>query len=333
MTAAVRPSEDDLIGRWLRPLATDPAALDLADDCARLVAPPGEDLILKVDAIAEGVHFFSADPWDLVARKALRVNLSDLAAKGARPLGYLMSLGLPDAWTTAGMDALAAGLAADQAAFGLSLLGGDTIRSRDGLTLSITVLGAVPHGVGPHRQGARPGDVVFLSGTLGDAALGLRLRLDAAAAGRWRLDAAAAAHLLDRYLLPRPRLGLAAALLAHAGGSMDVSDGLGIDLARLGRASGTHAVVDLARLPLSPAATAALAAEPGLVEAIVTGGDDYEIVATVAPSAAGAFAAAATAAGIAVTAIGRLEAGAGAPRFVGRDGGVFVPTRQGFEHF
>lgn len=333
MTAR-RPSEDDLIGRWLRPLATDPAALDLADDCARLVAPPGEDVILKVDAIAEGVHFFADDPWDLVARKALRVNLSDLAAKGARPLGYLMSLGLPDDWTEAEMDALSAGLEADQAEFGVSLLGGDTIRSLSGLTLSVTVLGAVPAGIGPHRQGARAGDIVFLSGTLGDAALGLKLRLDPTAAARWRLSAADAAHLADRYLLPRPRLALAPALIAHAGGAMDVSDGLGIDLARLGRASDTRAEIDVAALPLSPAARAALAAEPSLIEAIVTGGDDYEIVATVPESAAPAYQAAAEAAGTVVTRIGRLVAGAGAPRFRGGDGNAELTlSRQGFEHF
>lgn len=332
MTAR-RPSEDDLIARWLRPLATDPAALDLADDCARLVAPPGEDLILKVDAIAQGVHFFADDPWDLVARKALRVNLSDLAAKGARPLGYLMSLGLPDDWSEAEMDALAGGLAADQAEFGVSLLGGDTIRSRAGLTLSVTVLGAVPAGRGPHRQGARPGDVVFLSGTIGDAALGLKLRLDPAAAGRWRLDAAEEAHLADRYLLPRPRLALAAALIAHAGGAMDVSDGLGIDLARLGRASGTRAEIDLARLPLSPAARAALAAEPQLVATLVTGGDDYEIVAAVPETSADAYAAAAAEAGVAVTRIGTLVDGAGPPRFRDATGGELSLPRQGFEHF
>lgn len=331
MTA--RPSEDDLIGRWLRPLATDPAALGLADDCARLVAPPGEDLILKVDAIAEGVHFFSDDPWDLVARKALRVNLSDLAAKGARPLGYMMSLGLPDDWSEVEMDALAAGLAADQAEFGLSLLGGDTIRSRDGLTLSVTVLGAVPAGVGPHRQGAKAGDVVFLSGTLGDAALGLKLRLDPDAASRWGLTPGQSAHLADRYLLPRPRLALGPALLAHARGAMDVSDGLGIDLSRLGRASGTRAEVDVAVLPLSDAARAVLAVEPALIEALLTGGDDYEIVATVPEASAEAYAAAAAAAGVAVTRIGTLLAGKDFPRFRNVEGGEFQLSRQGFEHF
>lgn len=330
-----RLGEDDLIAKCFRPLATDPAALALRDDCAALPPPPGCDLVLKTDAVAAGIHFFPDDPWDLVAKKALRVNLSDLAAKGARPLGYLLSLALPADWREADLAAFARGLAADQAEFGLSLLGGDTIRSPAGLVVTITVLGAVPTGRMPRRTDARPGDRLFVSGTLGDAALGLALRT-----GPERfvaLDETARAHLADRYLLPRPRAALAPAVLAHARAAMDLSDGLGLDLARLCTASGCAAEIDLARLPLSPPARTALAARPDLIEIVVAGGDDYEILAAVPPEAVADFTAAAAVAGVPVAAVGRMIAvdGEGRGGVSWRDStGAEIPLAfGGFCHF
>lgn len=328
-----RPSEDDLIARWLKPLATDPAALGLTDDCARLAAPAGEDLILKVDAVAEGIHFFPDDPWDAVARKALRVNLSDLAAKGARPLGYLLALGLPAEWTESQMDALAAGLADDQREFGLSLLGGDTIRAPAGLILSVTVLGAVPAGQGPSRAAAQAGDLLYISGTVGDAALGLRLRREAGLAARLGLDSAAAAHLLDRYLLPRPRLALGPAVRAHANGAMDVSDGLLIDLSRLCRAAGLAARLDTAAVPLSPAAARAVESDSELLEIVLTGGDDYEILATIPEASAAAFERDARAAGIPVARIGTLATAGDGPPIRLSDGRPLAPVALGYRHF
>lgn len=332
MTRSDRPSEDDLVARFFRPLATATGALALLDDCAALTPPPGHDLVLKTDAIAAGIHFFPEDPWDLVARKALRVNVSDLAAKGARPLGWMLSLALPDDWTEAGLDALSRGFAEDQAAFGLSLLGGDTIRSPDGLILSITVFGAVPSGRMVRRAAARPGDRLFVSGTLGDAALGLLARTEADRAARWGLAPAEADHLARRYLLPEPRLPLAPALLAHARAGMDLSDGLGLDLGRMCRASGVGARLVVDRLPLSAAARAALAAEPDLIERIAGGGDDYEILAAVPPEACEAFAAAAEAAGVAVAEVGRIESEAGV-RCVDAAGGRVALRLGGFRHF
>lgn len=332
MTRPDRPSEDDLVARFFRPLATGEGALALLDDCAALTPPPGCDLVLKTDAIAEGVHFFPDDPWDLVARKALRVNVSDLAAKGATPLGWMLSLALPADWRVEDLEALAGGFAADQAAFGFSLLGGDTIRSPDGLVLSITVIGSVPKGRMVRRAVARPGDRLFVSGTLGDAALGLLARTEPERARAWRLDAADADHLARRYLLPEPRLALAPALLAHAGAAMDLSDGLGLDLARMTRASGVGARFAVDRLPLSPAGRAVLAAEPGLIERIVGGGDDYEILAAVPLAAVEAFAAAADAAGVAVTEIGVVTDETGL-RLVDRDGESAAVRLGGFRHF
>jgi len=333
--AAPRPSEDELIARFFRPLAVDPGALALNDDCAALTPPPGHDLVLKTDAVASGVHFFADDPWDLVARKALRVNLSDLAAKGARPLGYLLSLALPVDWREADLAAFAAGLAADQAEFGVSLLGGDTIRSPAGLVVSVTVFGAVPTGHMVRRAAARPGDRLYVSGTLGDAALGLALRLRPETFAA--LDETARAHLARRYLLPEPRGALAPAILAHAGAAMDLSDGLGLDLARMGRGAGVAAEIDVAALPLSPAARAALALDPALIESIVGGGDDYEILAAVAPEQAEAFEAAAATCGVAVTAVGRVvacdEAGRGGIAWHAADGGEAALRGGGFRHF
>eukprot|EP01037_Dinobryon_pediforme_P022698 gene22698-23934_t len=275
-----RPSEDDLIARYFRPLATDPGAFRLGDDCATLSPPPGHDLVLKADAVAEGIHFFSDDPWRAVAQKALRVNLSDLAAKGARPLGYLLSLALPRDWTEPKLADFAQGLAEDQSEFGIPLMGGDTIRSPDGLMVSITVLGLVPQGRMARRGGARAGDRIYVSGTIGDAALGLQLRLDPALAQRLSLSKSQSDHLLTRYLLPQPRQALAQAVLAHAHGAMDVSDGLVLDLTRMTRVSAVRARLDVRRVPLSDAARTAIAADPALLEAALTGGDDYELLLT-----------------------------------------------------
>lgn len=332
MSAPARPGEDDLIARWFRPLATDPGAHGLVDDCATLAPPPGCDLVLKTDAVAAGIHFFPDDPWDLVARKALRVNLSDLAAKGARPLGHLLSLALPADWREADLAAFAAGLADDQARYGLSLLGGDTIRSPAGLVVSITVFGAVPTGGMVRRAAARPGDLLYVSGTLGDAALGLALRRDPAASG-WPLDADGRHHLARRYLLPEPRLALAPAVLAHARAAMDVSDGLDVDLVRMMRPAGLDAVIDRDRLPLSAAATAVLAADPARLDAILGGGDDYEILAAVAPENAAAFEAAARTAAVRLTRIGRCEGGEGRMFLVMPDGIRCLRTGGGFRHF
>ena len=330
--AAPRSSEDDLIARYFRPLAVDPGALALVDDCAALTPPPGHDLVLKTDAVAEGVHFFADDPWDLVAKKALRVNLSDLAAKGARPLGYLLTLALPADWREADLAAFARGLAEDQAAFGATLMGGDTIRSPAGLVVSITVFGTVPSGRMVRRAAALPGDRLYASGTLGDAALGLLLRRTPDA---FALAPEERAHLADRYLLPRPRLALAPVILAEARASMDLSDGLGLDLARMCRGAGVAAEVEVAALPLSDAARTALAARPELIEAIVGGGDDYEILAAVAPERTAAFETAARTCGVPVTAIGRIVEGEGSAPVCWRapDGARAAIHGGGFRHF
>jgi thiamine-monophosphate kinase len=327
--SAARPGEFALIARHFRPLATHPGALALRDDAAMLAPAPGEALVLTVDMIAEGVHFFADDPPEAIAAKALRVNLSDLAAKGAAPLAYLLALGLRADWHEEWVAAFAAGLGRDQAAYGIAMLGGDTVKAAGGTTVSITAIGSLPPGTMVHRAGARPGDIVFVSGTIGDAALGLRLRLgtlDGAPAGP------GADHLLDRYLHPRPRLSLAAAIRHHASAAMDVSDGLLGDLGHICEESGVGAVVEAAAVPLSaPAAALATANATALVTAL-TGGDDYEILATVPPAAAAAFAAEAEAAGVPVARIGRIVEGGGPPRVLGPDGRPLALAGS-FDHF
>src|SRR4029450_7575533 len=170
------PAEEPLIPRFFKPLATHPGALGLSDDAAFLRSPPGCDLVLKTDAIVGGVHFFSDDAADDVARKALRVNLSDLAAKGARPLGFLLSLVLPTETGDEWLEKFAEGLRADAVLFSCPLFGGDTARTPGPVTISIAMFGSVPEGTMVRRAGSRAGDRVYVSGPTGDGALGFQLR-------------------------------------------------------------------------------------------------------------------------------------------------------------
>ena len=327
---AGRPGEFELIGRYFRPLATDPGAFALADDAATIAPAPGEELVVTVDLVAEGIHFLADDPPEMVAKKALRVNLSDLAGKGAEPFAYLLALALRPDWTQSWLADFAAGLGADQAEFGVSLLGGDTSAAAGGTTIAITAFGRLPAGKMVRRSGAKPGDIVFVSGTLGDAALGLALRQD-------RLDRVAAAgkeaHLLERYLLPRPRVKLSPILRCYATAAMDISDGLMADLGHICEVSAVGARVEARSLPLSRAAQSALAAYPSILSMIVGGGDDYEILATVGPGNAEAFRQAAASVGIAVSAVGKILPGAGAPVLLDDNNAPIAMARLGHRHF
>jgi thiamine-monophosphate kinase len=320
--------EDRLIARFFKPIATHPGALGLADDAAFIKPPPGCDLVLKTDAIIGGVHFFAKDAARDVARKALRVNLSDLAAKGAKPLGFLLSLALPKEIGDEWLSGFAEGLRGDAVLFGCPLFGGDTDRTPGPITISIAMVGSVPEGTIVRRAGAQAGDAVFVSGSIGDAALGLALRKGAA----WPLNDAQREHLTSRYLLPQPRNALSEAVRTHASAAMDVSDGLVGDFTKLCRASKVAAAIEVARVPLSDAAKAVLAAEPSMLETALIGGDDYEIVCTVPAGKAESFRAAAQAANVAVSEIGEIKAGEGA-RFLAADGKPLIFKRASFSHF
>jgi thiamine-monophosphate kinase len=332
LVAAEASAEDRLIATYFQPIATHPGAFGLTDDAAAIAPPPGCDLVLKTDGVISGVHFFPDDPADTVARKALRINLSDLAAKGAAPLGFLLSIGLPAGLPADWLKSFACGLREDAEHYGCPLLGGDTDRSPGAITVYIAALGTVPHGGMVRRKGAQPGDLVVATGTIGDAALGLLLRQDAAAAGRWELDAAMRDHLLGRYLLPQPRTAIAEALRRHASAAIDVSDGLAGDVAKLCRVSGVAADIAVDEVPLSAAARQVAAAEPALIETILTGGDDFEVIATVAPDRFEALCREAAAAGVAMTRIGAVAAGQGA-NFRTRDGRALAFRRASYSHF
>jgi thiamine-monophosphate kinase len=327
MTA--RPSEDDLIARFFAPIAA-PEGLGLKDDAALLQARSG-DLVLTKDALVAGVHFFADDPPAAIARKAMRVNLSDLAAKGADPVGFLLALALPSDWTAEWLAAFAEGLDADARTYSCPLFGGDTVKTPGPLMVSITALGRVGAGRMARRAGVQAGDRLYVTGTIGDAALGLALRLGAPSLSG--LDAQSRAFLLDRYLLPRPRNALASAMREFAHGGMDVSDGFVGDLTKMLRVSRVAARIDLRLLPLSPAAEAALALDPTLFEKVATGGDDYEILAAVGAGEAAAFERSAAEAGVAIAAIGEAFAGEGAPIFLGRDGSQSAFATGSFSHF
>ncbi|HTP93314.1 MAG TPA: thiamine-phosphate kinase, partial [Xanthobacteraceae bacterium] len=200
MQNTTESAEDRLIARYFRPLAKHPGALGLGDDAAVLTPPEGCDLVLTTDGVIAGVHFFADDAPDMVARKALRMNLSDLAAKGAKPLGFLLSVALPAATDEAWIAAFAAGIGEDAERYGLPLLGGDTDRTPGPTSVSIAAFGAVPRGKMVRRSTAKPGDSIIVTGTIGDAALGVLLRRDAKLAARWRLTEAFAAYLQQRYL-------------------------------------------------------------------------------------------------------------------------------------
>jgi thiamine-monophosphate kinase len=324
--------EDRLIARYFRSIAKHPGALGLTDDAAVLAPPPGHEWVLTADALVGGVHFFAGDPPDAIARKALRVNLSDLAAKGAKPAGFLLTLALPKEQGDAWLKAFTHGLGADARRYDFPLLGGDTVRTPGPVTISVTAFGSLPKGTMVCRSGARRGDRVVVTGTIGDAALGLKLRQDRRAAKRWRLDAPMRRHLAQRYLVPEPRNSLAQALRRYASAGMDVSDGLAGDFGKLVRVSDVGADIDVASVPLSKAARAALTADPAALETILTGGDDFEVVATVPQAKLASFKAAARRAGVPVTEIGRVAAEKGL-RLRAADGRLLRFARNSFSHF
>lgn len=322
-----------IIDRFFRPLSSGLAgAFGLTDDAASLTPPAGQDLVVTADMIVAGVHFLPNDPPDAVAHKALAVNLSDLAAKGADPLAYLLSLAVTDVVDEAWLGAFASGLEALQRASGCCLAGGDTVRARHELTIAITAIGQVPEGRMLRRSTARVGDRLLVSGTIGDAALGLRLAERRCLAADWGLGARQAETLMDRYRRPRPRTALAPILRDHAHAAIDISDGLVLDLDRMCRAAGVTAVVDSGSVALSPEARAALQSHPDLLQMILTGGDDYEVLAAVPPQSVAAFVRAAAGHGITATDIGAVQEGEGAARVLGPDGAELILPVRGFLH-
>jgi len=324
-------AEDSLIARYFKPLATDPGAFGLVDDAA-ILSSSGDDIVVTTDAVVEGVHYLATDPPDTIARKALRVNLSDLAAKGAVPAGFVLTLALrskEDAWLRPFADALGE----DAKSFGCPLLGGDTVSTPGPQMISITAFGRVPKGRMVGRTGARPGDRILVTGTIGDSALGLDMLTGGAVAAALASDSAARDALVSRYRIPQPRNVLTQAVREHATAAMDVSDGLAGDLTKLCAASGVSATVDVTNVPLSAAAADLLARNAICVETLLAGGDDYEVLCTVPSEQSDALIAAGQMAGVAVTVIGTIVAGRERPRFLDGQGQELMLKRLSYSHF
>ena len=315
------------IARFFAPLA-GPGGLGLKDDAALVDCPSGHRLVVTVDAIVEGVHYLASDPADRVARKLLRVNLSDLAAKGARPRHYLLVTALPERLGDDWVELFAAGLGEDQRRFGVDLLGGDSVATTGPAVLSLTALGEVAAGAEIRRGGAQPGDRIWVSGTIGDAFLGLAVLRG----GHADLAADDRAALAARFQLPEPRVALGPRLIGIAHAMCDVSDGLVADLGHICEVSGVAARVDLPSLPLSPAARRIVDAEPGVAARLATAGDDYELLFTAPMSATEAIEQLAVELGLALTAIGVIEHGAGV-RLVDAAGNRVAVGAAGYRHF
>ena len=327
------PDEFRLIARYFAPLTRGfPGAYGLLDDAAVIAPAPGHELVVKTDGVIAGIHFLPADPPDLVARKALRVNLSDLAAKGAVPRAYMLDLMLPATVTEAWIAAFARGLALDQDEYGVHLIGGDTDATPGPISVVITAFGEVPAGGIVRRGGAHAGDTLFVTGTIGDAIFGL----EALRGNLPGLDAEPTAFLADRYRLPRPRVTVGPRLIGLATAAADISDGLVADLRHICEVSGLSAVVEAHRVPLSPATRAAAAIRKDGLATALTSGDDYEILFTAPPVMEGDIFELSRSLGVPITAIGRLSRGSEAATTVtvlDADGRPIAVGREGWTHF
>jgi thiamine-monophosphate kinase len=315
------------IREFFAPLA-GPGSLGLTDDAALVDCPPGHHLVVTVDQLVEGVHYLPDDPPDLVAKKLLRRNLSDLAAMGATPRHYLLTTALPNSRSDDWVRSFMQGLAEDQSRFEIMLIGGDSTSTPGPTSLTLTAIGEVATGQEIRRSGAKPGDRVWVSGTIGDAYLGLKVLRGEYA----HLAPEHRAALVARYRLPEPRCALGQRLVGIAHALIDVSDGLVADLAHICETSGVEATVSLSRLPLSLAAQKAMSGDDGTRALLATGGDDYELLFTAPKEARDAIAALTAELAVPITEIGAIEAGAGV-RLVDAAGATVPVATGGWRHF
>jgi thiamine-monophosphate kinase len=317
-------SESELITRFFGNCGAQrrDVTLGVGDDAALLECPPGAQLVATTDTLVAGVHFPRSVPPAAIGHRALAVNLSDLAAMGARPAWALLALTLPEAdeqWLTE----FAAGFSALARAHEVALVGGDTTRGP--LTVTVQLLGHVPHGRALTRSGGRPGDLLFVSGSPGDAGAGLAIEQ-----GRLIAPADAAPYLRERFLLPTPRVALGERLRGYARACIDVSDGLLGDAAKLASASGAGLEIWFMDLPVSRALSAALGPDAAR-ELALTAGDDYELVFAVDPARAAELERELPPSQWNYRQIGVLRAAPGAA--VTRDGTVMEFSHSGYQHF
>lgn len=323
--------EFDLIAQYFAPLA-GPEGLGLKDDAALLIPSPNTELVFTVDAMTAGIHFLADEAPDVIARRLMRVNMSDVAAKGAKPRGYLLTLALPPALDENWVRRFAEGLATDQEAFGVKVIGGDTVATEGPLVLSLTAIGEVPTGRMIRRGGAHIGDEVYVSGTIGDAAFGLEV----AQGGHRSISEKHRAYLESRFRLPLPRLALGQALALEglASAAADVSDGLLADAGHIATASGLDVEIFTQTMPLSDAARQIVEANDWLIDAM-TGGDDYELVFTAASDQRQAVQDMAEQQSVPLTRIGRIMVMQGetpSVHVLGADGMPMTPKHLGYRH-
>ncbi len=277
--------EFDLIRKYFSPLSADvPGADLLKDDVASLKISEGLVPVVTLDTLVSGVHFFPNDPPRLIAQKLLRVSLSDLAASGALPIGYFLSLSLPADIDEGWIAEFSRGLSEDQERYQVFLHGGDTTRTIGPISLSLTAIGEAPENSIVRRSGASPGDRIFVTGTIGDAAIGLRLINDLGF--KEALDIAP--FLVDRYLRPLPRVELGPLLRDRATAAIDISDGLAGDAAHIAEESNVSMIIDCDSIPVSSPAKRQLKERPDYINQVIAGGDDYEIL-FCAPSSVGSW--------------------------------------------
>lgn len=326
-----RLGESALIKQYLAPLCHPDMSFGLSDDAAFLNLESDHQLVLTKDMLVADVHFFADDAPELIAKKALRVNLSDLASKGAEPVGYLLGLGLPLDWTESWLKRFCAGLSEDQQAFNFPLIGGDTVKSPERLTLSITAFGKVPKDLTILRRNASPDDDVYVTGTIGDSALGLLLRREPEEYPDF--DAKDGDVLIDRFLRPLPRLQCRSLIRQFATASMDISDGLMGDAAKMASAANCALHLDDAAVPLSASAQAMLNNTAVSRDVALTGGDDYELLFCARPQDRAAILKAAAALDVPISRIGRVAKGKGVCLLDGS--GRELPLSKGvsYEHF
>lgn len=324
-----RLGEFETIGKHFAPLSQNfSGAHGLVDDTASLLIGDGNEAVVTLDTMVSGVHFLPTDPPDSIARKLLRVNLSDLASAGATPRAYFLSLSLPSSILDSWIAAFAGGLAVDQAIFGVALGGGDTTSTPGALTLSLTAIGEAPQGQALSRAGAQAGQDIYVSGTIGDAALAIAL----VQSGDVEKALSEAPALMARYRLPEPRVTLGTSLRGLATAVIDVSDGLVADLGHICRTSAVGATVEAAKVPLSPEAQRLLSDRADLTECVFTGGDDYELLFTARPEDAGKISALSKTLNLPLTRIGRTINGDSAV-LVSESGEIMQLADAGWRHF
>ena len=325
--------EFDIIARIFAPLAKDTGALGLKDDAAILMVTDAEELVVTCDTLVAGVHFLPDDPPQSIGHKALAVNVSDLTAKGAQGFAYTLALTVPPDIPTDWLEGFAAGLKAVQDQTEISLVGGDTTASAGPVTVTITALGQAVHQHAVMRFGAMPGDQLYVSGTIGDAYLGLRLLRDPALASTWGLTDDETAFLVDRYRRPGPNNALATLVRNFARAAIDVSDGLVGDIEKLCEASHVGVAIDAAAVPFSEAAQKVLAHEPALLPVLVTAGDDYEVVAAVSEKSLASFESEAGSSGARFTALGTVLSAEAGVSVRDAGGHTLKIKHKGFKHF